>query len=83
MRVKKMWLDGKYEDHVGWRWENHYQKFQGNRIGYFDQYPNVFKTIFSVIKSFSGYKLIHLSRLHELGGRNRQSSIGMYVNWVY
>ena len=29
MRVKKIWLDGKYEDLAGWRWENHYQAFGG------------------------------------------------------
>ena len=29
MRVKKIWIDGKYENLAGWRWENHFQRFTG------------------------------------------------------
>ena len=31
MRVKKMWLDGIFEENAGWRWENHHQSFHGKR----------------------------------------------------
>ena len=29
--MKKMWLDGIFDENAGWRWENHHQYFHGKR----------------------------------------------------